>query len=91
MGPRTSKYGPPLNMAHGPAVPTPCGTRPIPSAPSHPSLTPAATSSGYLALWRIPVCLGAPRLTVVYRLKFLLGLLEQRLARCSPPSCARSG
>ena len=69
----------------------PMATRPTPSALCHPSLTPAATSSGYLALWRTPVCLGAPRLTVVYRFKFLLGLLEQRLARCSPPSCARSG
>jgi hypothetical protein len=64
---------------------------PHPAPPARSSLTPAATSSGCLALWRTPVCLGAPRLTVVYRLKFLLGLLEQRLARCNPPSCARSG
>jgi hypothetical protein len=64
---------------------------PTPSAPSHPSLAFAATSSGALALWRTPVCFGAPRSTVVYRFKIFLGLLEQRLARCSPPSCARSG
>ena len=60
-------------------------TRPTPSAPSHPSLAFAATSSGALALWRTPVCFGAPRSTVVYRFKIFLGLLEQRLARCSPP------
>ena len=35
-------------------------TRPTPSAPSHPSLAPAATSSGYLALGRTPFNHGVP-------------------------------
>jgi hypothetical protein len=56
MGPRSSWRTISPCRPHGHAPHT---QRPLPD----PSLTPAATSSGCLALWRTPVCLGAPRLT----------------------------